>query len=145
MHTAEPFVALPRASEFEVVIGNLKSSKFLGVDQIPAELIEAGGEILHSEIHRLIKLMWNKQELPHQWKESVVVPIKQESDKTNCSNYRGMSFLSTSCKILSNILLARLIPHADKIIGYHQCGFWRSRSTIDQTFYIKQILEKKWE
>jgi sorting nexin-29 len=46
---------------------------------------------------------------------------------------------------LSNILLARLTPYADEIIGDHQCGFRHNRSTTDQIFYIRQILEKKWE
>jgi retron-type reverse transcriptase len=46
---------------------------------------------------------------------------------------------------LSNILLSRLIPYADEINGAHQCGFRRNRSTTDQIFYIRQILEKKWE
>jgi hypothetical protein len=53
--------------------------------------------------------------------------------------------LSTSYKILSNILLSRLIPYAYEIIGDHQCGFRSNRSTTDQIFYIRQILEKKWE
>jgi hypothetical protein len=53
--------------------------------------------------------------------------------------------LSTSYKILSNILLARLTPYADEIIGGHQCGFQHNRSMTDQIFYIWQILEKKWE
>jgi hypothetical protein len=38
-----------------------------------------------------------------------------------------------------------LIPYGDEIIGHHQCGFRRNRSTTDQIFYIRQILEKKWE
>jgi hypothetical protein len=33
----------------------------------------------------------------------------------------------------------------NEIIGYHQCGFRRNKSTTDQIFYIRQILEKKWE
>jgi hypothetical protein len=53
--------------------------------------------------------------------------------------------LSTSYKILSNILLSSLIPYADDIIGDHQCGFRRNRSTTDQIFYTCQILEKKRE
>jgi hypothetical protein len=44
MHTPEPFVPGPSASEGEVVIGKMKSYKSSGVDQIPAELIQAGGE-----------------------------------------------------------------------------------------------------
>jgi hypothetical protein len=74
MHTAEPFVPQRSASEVEVAIGKLKRYESPGVDQIQAELIQAGGETLRSEIHKLIKLIWNK-ELPHQWKESIMVPI----------------------------------------------------------------------
>jgi hypothetical protein len=75
-------------------------------------------------------LIWNKEELPHQWKESIVVPIDKKGNKTDCSNYRGISLLSTSYKILSNILLSRLIPYADEIIGDHQCGFQRNLPKI---------------
>jgi hypothetical protein len=52
---------------------------------------------------------------------------------------------STSHKILSNIPLYRLTPHADKITGDHQCRFQHNRSMTDQIFYIWQILEKKME
>jgi sorting nexin-29 len=145
IHTAEPFVPEPSASEVEVAVRKLKRYKSPGVDQIPAQLIQAGGETLLSEIHKLIKLIWNKKELPDQWKESIVVPIHKKGDKTDCSNYRGISLLSASYKILSNILLARLIPYADEIIGDHQCRFQHNSSMTDQIFYIRQILEKKWE
>jgi hypothetical protein len=143
MHTAEPFVPEPSASKVEVATGKLKRYKSPGADQIPAELIQARGEKLRSEIRKFIKLIWNKEELPHQWKESIVVPIHKKGDKTDCSNNRGTSLLSTSYKILSNILLARLTPYADEITGDHQCGFRRNRSMTNQIFYIRQILEKK--
>jgi hypothetical protein len=54
------------ASEFQVAIKKLKRYNSPDVDQILAELIQAGGETLGSEIHKLIKLIWNKEELPHQ-------------------------------------------------------------------------------
>jgi hypothetical protein len=123
----------------------LKRYKSPGFDQIPAELIQVGGNILRSEIHKLINCIWNKEELPEQLKESIILRIYKKGDKTDCSNYRGISLLSASHKILSNILLSRLIPFVDEIIGYHQCGFRRNRSTTDQIFCIRQILEKKWE
>ena len=53
--------------------------------------------------------------------------------------------MPTTCKILSNILLSRLIPYGKEIIGDHQHGFRHNRSTIDHIFCIRQILEKKWE
>jgi hypothetical protein len=143
MHTAESFVSEPSASEIEDSIGKVKRYKSPAVDQISAELIQAGGETLRSEIHKLLKLIWNKEEFPHQLKESVVVPFHKKGDKTDCSNYGGTSLLSTSYKILSNILLVRLTPYADEIIGDHQSGFRRNRSTTDEIFYIRQIREKK--
>jgi hypothetical protein len=75
MHTAELFVPEPSASETEAAIGKLERYKSPGVYQIPAELIQAGGETLCSENHKHIELIWNKEELPHQWKESIVVPV----------------------------------------------------------------------
>jgi sorting nexin-29 len=41
--------------------------------------------------------------------------------------------------------LSRLTPYAEEIIGDHQCGFRRNRSTTDHIFSIRQTLEEKWE
>jgi hypothetical protein len=78
------------------------------------------------------------------WKESVIVPIHKKGDKADCNNYRGISLLPTTYKILSNISLLRLISYAQEIMGDHQSGFRRNRSTTDHIFCIRQLLEK-WE
>jgi hypothetical protein len=83
--------------------------------------------------------------LPDQWKEPIIEPVHKKGDKTDSNIYRGISLLSTSYKILSNILLSGLCLYLDEIIGDHQCGFQRNRSTTDLIFCIHQILEKKWE
>jgi hypothetical protein len=58
----------------------------------------------------------------------------KKGDKTECNNYRGISFLSTAYKILSNILLSRLTTQAEEIIGDHPCGYRRNSST---TAFVK--------
>jgi hypothetical protein len=55
----------------------------------------------------------------NQWKESIIVPVHKKGDKTDCSNYRGISLLSTSYNILSNILLSKL----SELLGIISVGF----------------------
>jgi hypothetical protein len=45
----------------EIAIGNLKRYKSSSSDQIPAELIKAGGEALGSVIYKLIRSIWIKE------------------------------------------------------------------------------------
>jgi hypothetical protein len=104
IHAAEPLVPGPSHLEVEISIAKPKKYKFPVSDQIPAELYQAGGETLVSVIHKFITSIWNKEELLDQWKESIIVPIHKTGDKTDCNNYLGISPLSTSYKILSNIL-----------------------------------------
>ena len=107
IHTAEPLVPETSSLEVQLAIEKLKSHKSLGIDQIPAELIKAGGRTVHYYIHKLIISIWNKEELPEEWKDSIIVRIFKNGDKTDCSNYRSVSLLPTMYKILSNILLSR--------------------------------------
>jgi hypothetical protein len=76
--------------------------------------------------------------LPQQWKESIIVPIHKNVDKTDCNNYRDISFISTAYNILSKFLLAKLTPYVCEIILDHLCWFRRNRSSTDQIFYIRQ-------
>jgi len=74
-----------------------------------------------------------------EWKESIIAPNYKKGDKTDCSNYRGISLLSITYESIYNILLSKLIPYAKDIIGYRQYGCLRN------ILCIRQTLEKKWE
>jgi hypothetical protein len=97
---------------------------------------------VHKKIISAVKRVEFVRDSDDQWKKSIIVPVHKKSDKTDCSSYRGISLLSTSYKILSIILLSILSPYTDEIIGDHQCGFRRNRSTTDQIFYTRQILKE---
>jgi hypothetical protein len=79
VHAAEPLLPGPSRLEVEIAIAKLKNYKSPGTDYILAELIQAGGEILLSAIHKLIKSIWNRKNclisgrslLLHQFKKRV--------------------------------------------------------------------------
>ena len=66
IHTAKPLKSEPSAAEFELAIVKLKSHKSPGIDQIPAELIKAGGRTICLEIRKLINSIWKKEKLPEE-------------------------------------------------------------------------------
>jgi hypothetical protein len=83
VYTAEPLVPGLRRLEAEIGNAKLKKYKSPDSDEFPAVLIQAGGKILLSAIHKLINSVWNMEELPDQWKESIIVPVHKNSDITN--------------------------------------------------------------
>ena len=72
-YTAEPLVPEPSVFEIELDIQKLKSRKSQDIDQVPLELINAGGRTIHCEIHKLIFSISNKEELTEEWKEFIIV------------------------------------------------------------------------
>jgi len=76
--------------------------------------------------------------MPQQWKESIIVPI-YKGEKTDCSNYRGISLLSTTYKILY-ILLSGSTPHSEEIVGAHQLDL----NVTGQLLIIYSAFNKYW-
>jgi hypothetical protein len=105
MSTTEPLVLHLGLSRWNCYC-EVEKYKSLYNNQIPAEIIEVGGDTLLPAIHKLISSVGNKEELPDQWRESIIVSIRKKGDTTDVSNYNGTSLLSISYKILSNILLS---------------------------------------
>jgi len=97
IHTAESTV--PESSVFEVE--ELKHHKSPDIDQITSELMKAGSRTIHYEIHKYILSLCNKEELPEEWKELIIVPMYKKGNKTDFRNYRDISlrtkFCPTSC------------------------------------------------
>lgn len=135
---------LPAPTRQEVLnaIDSLKNNKAPGPDGIPAELIKKGGNELIGIMHDMIKEIWNTERLPQQWLDGALCPLHKKGDKLNCNNYRGISLLNTGYKVFAKVLYNRIVPHAENVIGEYQCGFRPDRSTTDQIFNIRLILQK---
>ena len=137
--------APPSYQEVTLAIRRLKNNKSPGSDGIPAEFLKAGGDVLAEHLHTVLQKIWTEEQLPPEWNISVICPILKKGDVKVCSNYRGISILNTSYKILSIILCERLKPYISNIIGPYQCGFRPGKSTVDQMFTLRQVLEKTHE
>ena len=98
IHTEEPLVSEPSTFEVELAIEKLKSHRSPGFDQIPAELIKARGRTIRCAIHKLITSIWKKEELPQEWKESIIVPIHKRGIKQTVTTVGAYRFCQLRTK-----------------------------------------------
>ena len=129
-------------SEVEWAIAKLRNTKGVGIDGIPAELIKNGGEDLTKHIVEISKWIWNNEELPQIWAQSILVTVPKKGDILNCSNYRTISLISHSSKILLLIILNHMWPQMEMYLSEEQAGFRANRSTVQQSLTLRLIAEK---
>lgn len=136
--TVEP----PNRLDIEIAIQNLKNNKSPGEDNLQAELFKYGGEEIQNKLYELISKIWEEERMPDEWKRGMICPLFKKGDPLVCSNYRGICLLNIAYKLLSAIIRKKLLPFVEKELGQYQSGFRNNKSTIDQIFTIRQILEK---
>lgn len=132
----------PDFEEVMDAILRMKNNKAPGLDGLPAELFKYGGDEFHKALSDIVLTIWDQERVPRQWANSIICPLHKKGDQLDCTNYRGISLLSCAYKILSNVLFSRLAPYAEREIGKYQAGFRRGRSTVDQVFTLRTILER---
>ena len=133
---------LPSREEVEGALKYLKNNKAAGSDSLAAELLKNGGPNLVNALHEVIQRAWASETLPESWTKGVLCPVYKKGDKLDCANYRGICLLNTAYKVFAKILHDRMLPHANAVVGHYQAGFQTGKSTTDQLFALRQILEK---
>jgi hypothetical protein len=124
-------IDLPSREEIEETLKYLKNNKTAGAYSIAAELLKKGGPNLV-----------DGETLPRSWIEGVLCPVYKKGDKLYFKNYRGICLSNVTYKVFAKILYIRLLPHANAAVQHYQAGFKSGKSTTDQLFALRQILEK---
>ena len=95
-------------SELEPVIATLKNNKAPGWDNITAELIKYGGEMLWICLLKLYNIIIVQEYIPKHFRIGLMVPIpKGSKDKTIQDNYRGITLLTVIGKIFEKCISNR--------------------------------------
>ena len=124
----------------------LKNRKAAGSCGILPEMLKEGGVGMDKSMLQLCNRVWETGEVPEDWKRAIIVPIfKNKGSREDCGNYRGISLLSVPGKLCMRVLLNRIKDQLETKLREEQAGFRRGRSTVDQIFTLRQVIQKKWE
>jgi sorting nexin-29 len=107
--------------------------------------LKHGSKELIEILQAFLGLLWINENKPDELKIDIICPLHKKCDPMQCANYRRITLLNTTYKAFSKILYTQLLSYAEKFIGNYQCGFRHGKSTTDQIYTIRQILEKTGE
>ena len=119
-------------SEVLNVLLNLDTTKAMGPDGIPPIVLQRCATALHQPLCYLFNLTLQFSYLPRDWKVHKIVPIFKSGDPTSVKNYRPISLLSNTSKVLERIIYNKMVDHISAYINPAQFGFMRNRSTTQQ-------------
>ena len=135
--------------EVEAAVKALKMGMSAGVDNIPTELVQAGGEAMFDILTTICNNIWKTGEWPTTWTQSLVITLPKKGNLQLCQNYRIISLISHPSKVMLKILLNRLQPQAEEIIaeenqvsepeGATQNKYLISGSSARNTYSISRI------
>ncbi|KAK6744465.1 hypothetical protein RB195_011274 [Necator americanus] len=90
---------------------------------------------------KIIRSIWINERIPDSWRHAIIIPLHKKLSVTDPRNYRGISLLRVMYKVLERIILDRLIKHREETTRDEQAGFRPGRSTIDQVFIVRRVIE----
>ena len=64
--------------EVEIAVASLKKGKSAGVDNIPAELVQAGGETMIDVLTEICNRIWRTGEWPTPWTQSLIITLPKK-------------------------------------------------------------------
>ena len=110
----------------------LDTTKATGPDEIPPIVLSTCASALYKPLHHLFCLCLDLSDLPHDWKVHKVVPIFKSGDRNLIKNYRPISLLSNTSKVLERLIYNKIINHFSFYIKPVQFGFMSNRPTTQQ-------------
>ena len=98
----------PNITEVARAVRQTSSNKAAGPDGIPADVFKHGGLKLQNRLLDLFILIWDKEEVPQDYKDANIVHLyKRKGNKSVCDKRQGILLLASAGKILARILLNR--------------------------------------
>ena len=127
--------------EVEAAVKALKMRKSAGMDNIPVELVQAGGEAMIGILTSICNKIWKTGEWPTTWTQSLIT-LSKKCNLQLCQNCRTISLISYPSKVMLKIILNRLQPQAEEIIAEEQADFKAVRCTTEEIFNLRTLDEK---
>ena len=132
------------AEELHVCIKKLKCGKSPGIDGVSANMVIDGGDLLHECLLQLFNRMLATS-FPQCLSVGVITAVFKSGEKSDMSNYRGITVGPVFAKLFAMIIERRLASWAEEhgVKARGQAGFRKNYRTTDNIFVLRSLIEKQ--
>ena len=124
------------------LLKNIDTSKATGPDGISPTMLKESADAIYKHLARIIRLSLSTCKVPDKWKRAHVIPLHKKNARDVIDNYRPISLLSCTGKILERLIFKYVFNYFrdNFLISLSQSGFVPGDSTINQLVNIYHIL-----
>jgi hypothetical protein len=130
--------------EIKTIIRSLKWNTSSGYDKVPPRLLKLSLSYIISPLTYLCNKSLTSGTFPSCLKYSQVTPILKKGSKTELSNYRPISLLTSFSKVFEKVIKKQLFNHASvyNILSKAQFGFRTNMSTDNAIYQLTNKILK---
>ena len=121
------------------LIKSLDTTKATGPDGIGPRLLYEAGYTIVPSLTKLINLCLSSAQVPQMWKHANVMPLFKKDDSSKLNNYRPVSLLSCTSKILERIVFKTVFKYLREQHPHFSSGFQPGDSTVNQLAYLYHV------
>ncbi|KAL3696464.1 hypothetical protein R1sor_010540 [Riccia sorocarpa] len=124
------------------IVMEMPKEKSPDIDGVMIEILRIGWEFMREDCFLMVQGFWGKKKLVGKDSKGVIKLIPKNDRKQLLQNWRPITLLTTTYKIVAKILAIRLKSMLPGIINTQQTGFVAGRNIIDNILSLR--LGQEW-
>ena len=122
-------------------IRKLQNGKAGGVDMITQELLKSDKETSTNKLHIASSAIFGIKKNTMRLEERFDCEFTKERRRCRALKLEGIALLPIVSEVLGRVVINRIKAGIDEILGPEQAGFREGKSTTEQIFILRNIIE----
>ncbi|KAL3693786.1 hypothetical protein R1sor_007437 [Riccia sorocarpa] len=134
--------SIPTMEEIDLTVKSLKRGKSPGLDGVTSDMIQECWEFIKQDCYEMIWAFWDKKALLQKDSQGCIKLIAKNEDKQWIKNWRPITLMSCTYKIIGKLIANRLKPLLPHLVDEEQTGFIPGRHIDDNILTLR--LAEEW-
>ncbi|KAL3682349.1 hypothetical protein R1sor_000371 [Riccia sorocarpa] len=135
------FDEVPQDEEIEKTVKLMKIGRAPGLDGVTVEFILKCWAFIRTDCCKMVRAFWSSKSMLERDVRGCIKLIPKTEERQHLKNWRPVTLMSCTYKIISKLLAGRLRKHLPHLVDLEQTGFVPGRRIEDNVLTLKMAEE----